>query len=124
MAKKDKENQVKNSTLPHIGLMLKKHIGANHLYQSAWAKDQGVHAITVSSYLKKPTIQIDTMFDICKALKYNFFRNIADALPAELPPFAVNKLQTELDEVKKENEKLQMEVKILKEILMNKKSDA
>ena len=106
---------------PHVGAMLKKNKVEKRIYQSAWARAQGMKDSTIVGFYKKPTMQISTLFDICQILKTNFFVEIADALPAEFPPHKTNPLQAEMNELKKENEKLNIEVAMLKEILGMKK---
>jgi len=102
---------------PHIGAMLKKHIKQNRYYQSGWARKQGVLPTTILGYFKKETMQISTLFTICQVLDYNFFKAIADALPANMPPATDNPLQAELDALKTENEKLKMKIDILEKML-------
>src|SRR4051794_14325772 len=91
---------------PHIGEMLKNYIKKNRFFQSSWARDMGVLETTILSYYKKPTMQIQTLFDISQVLHYNFFRAIAEALPADMAPKQANPLQEKLDEALKEIEKL------------------
>jgi len=98
---------------PHIGEMLKKHVKAKRIYQAPWARIQGVHATTVNSYFKKPTMQVDTVFTICQVLKYNFFRDIAEELPAEFPSKTPPALAVRISELEKENERLKIEIEVL-----------
>ena len=99
--------------VPHIGEMLKKHVKAKRIYQAPWARIQGVHATTVNSYFKKPTMQVDTVFTICQVLKYNFFRDIAEELPAEFPSKTPSALAVRISELEKENERLKIEIEVL-----------
>ena len=66
-------------------------------------------------------MQVGTLFKICQVLQYNFLADVA----AKLPPLpnAISAIPNqELEELKKENEKLKMEVEILRGVvgLMNK----
>jgi hypothetical protein len=74
-----------------------------------------VHATTVISYFKKPTMQLGTLFTICQVLKYNFIREIADQLPQEFPPHKPNPLQQRVSELEEENKMLKREIEIWKE---------
>ena len=107
--------------LPHIGKMLKKHVTDNRLYQAPWARKQGVKEETIVGFFKKPTMQIATLFAICQILNYNFFKAVANALPADMPHLEKNQLQEELDNLKMENEKLKIKLQVMEEIMFKKK---
>ncbi len=102
---------------PHIGEMLKKYCDEKRIRKAAWSRHQGVRKETITSYFKKESMQISTLFTICQVLNFNFFKAIADALPPEMPPQKANPMQAELDQIKKENEALKMENEILKKLL-------
>lgn len=102
---------------PHIGNMLRKHIKTNRLAQSAWARRQGVKASNIARYLKQSTMQIDTLFAVCYALKYNFFKEIANALPEEMPPATKHEGEQQLEVLKQENEHLKLQVTTLEKAL-------
>jgi hypothetical protein len=107
------KNQFKK--MPHIGQMLKKHAAKNRIFQSAWARQQGVNSKTISKYFTKETMQMGTLLNICEVLKYNFIREIADNLPAAFPPHTMNPLEDEVNALKREIEMLQREIEIWKE---------
>jgi hypothetical protein len=102
---------------PHIGEMLKKHCKEKRIYKAAWARHQKVNHATIFGYFKKKTMQVSTLFTISQVMKYNFIRQIADALPPEFPPHAANPLQAEVDALKKENEKLKDEIAVLRSVI-------
>ena len=58
-----------------------------------------------------------SLFTISQVLKYNFIRPIADALPPEYPPHALNPLQAENDALKKQVDDLKKEVEILRGLM-------
>ena len=60
-------------------------------------------------------MQAGTLFNICRVLKYNFIREIADSLPADFPPHTTNPLEDEVNALKKEIEMLKREIEIWKE---------
>ena len=39
--------------MPHIGQMLKEHAVKNRIFQSAWARQQGLNSKTIGKYFKK-----------------------------------------------------------------------
>jgi transcriptional regulator with XRE-family HTH domain len=108
---------------PHIGQMLKQYVDDNRLSQAAWARRANVNADTVAKYLKQPTMRVDTLMAVCEQLEYNFLRDIANALPPQLPPQAPVDQGAELDALKAENEKLKIEIAALERAigLMGKK---
>jgi hypothetical protein len=102
---------------PLIGNMLKAHVKKNRLFQSGWARQQGVHPKTIATYLKNPTMRIDTLFTICQVLEYNFFREIADALPEQLPPHPVSKNETRIIEMEQRVKDLELQNATLEKAL-------
>ena len=53
------------NTAPHIGQMIKTHVKNKRLFQSVWARMQGVDPTTVANYLKNPSMRTDTLYIIC-----------------------------------------------------------
>jgi hypothetical protein len=111
-------NQTKErEKAPNIGETLKKYCKEKRIYKAAWSRHQGVRKETITSYFKKPTMQIATLFTICQVLNYNFFRAIANALPPDMPPIEKNPLQQELDNAHKEIEKLKLKIEVMEEMM-------
>jgi hypothetical protein len=52
----------------HTGKMLNQFVRKNRLFQSGWARQQGVYPTTIARYLKNPTMRVDTLFTICQVL--------------------------------------------------------
>ncbi len=102
---------------PHVGEMLRKYVKDHRLYQSGWARMQGMKPSTIAGFFKKPVLPLGTLYDVCQILKYNFIREIADTLPAEFGPHASNELTTRVQELEKENEKLKNDIALLKEVI-------
>lgn len=102
----------------NIGKRLREYVKANRIFQSGWARTQGVKANTIAKYLKRESLQVETLFTICQVLKYNFIREIADKLPPDFPPHTPNPLQARITELEKENEKLKIEIKVLERMVV------
>lgn len=102
---------------PHIGQILSKYCTEKRIQKAAWARIQGIKPATVGDFLKKPSIQLGTLFTVCQVLKYNFINEIAAMLPAEYEPHPVNPLSNRVAELEKENEKLKNDISLLKEIV-------
>lgn len=101
----------------NIGQMLRKHVKKHRLFQSRWARQQGVTPKTIATYLKNPGMRVDTLFLICQVLEYNFFTEIAQQLPAELPPVIIHDSEQQLEAMKQENEQLKLQVVTLEKAL-------
>jgi len=102
---------------PEIGPMLRKYVKAKRIYQSGWARKMGFNPKTIARYLKRKTMMIDTLFTISQTLNYNFLREIAELLPADMPPINEHPLQARVTELEQQNHDLQLQVKTLKEAL-------
>ena len=62
-------------------------------------------------------MRIDTLFAICQTLNQNFFRDIADMLPPEMPPVPAANQQAEVATLQQQVKELQTQVATLKEAL-------
>ncbi len=102
---------------PDIGKRLRSYVKEHRIFQSAWARLQGVSAKQVARYLKQGDMRVGTLFSISQILKYNFLREIADMLPAEFPPHQENPLAKRVAELEQENADLALQLNLLKEIM-------
>jgi hypothetical protein len=66
-------------------------------------------------YFKRASIDTKLLIRISQTLKYNFFRHIADMLPADYPPGGT--MQQQIDALKKENADLKKEVEVLRSVI-------
>jgi hypothetical protein len=107
----------KMETAPHIGNMLKAYVQQHRIFQSGWARQQGIKPTTVARYLKQPNMQVDTLFAICHTLNHNFLREIADMLPPAMPPQQPANQQAEVIALQQQVKELQTQVATLKEAL-------
>lgn len=105
-----------NPTL-HIGKMLTAHVKKYRIRQSGWARQEGLNRHTIASYLKQEDMRVATLYAVCQALNYNFLKEIANQLPADMPPLIPNPLQTRLTELEKQNHDLQMQVQTLEKAI-------
>lgn len=110
-------NWTKSIETLHIGEMLYKHIRQHRYFQSVLARDLGISQKSVWQYKKRKTMRVDTLLNLCQSLNYNFLRDIAALLPADMPPHHAHPLQTRLAELEQQNHELQLQVKTLQEAL-------
>jgi hypothetical protein len=76
----------------------------------------GVSPSAVETFVKNPNAKIDTLFKICQVLNYNFFEQISAQLN-HLPPGNIPAPNAELEALKKENEKLKIQVETLRDAI-------
>jgi hypothetical protein len=105
-----------NQKPPHIGQLLRNYLKTRAVSQVEWAKKQGVKPHFISRYLSRPEMKISTLYTISLILNNNFIREIADMLPADMPS-RTDRLTAEIENLKKENERLKSDIALLKEIL-------
>ena len=102
--------------LLHIGNMLKAYVKEKRIFKAGWAKQMGVSAGSVESFVKKTNTTVTTLFNTCQVLNYNFFADIAAMLPQL--PHANSKIDnTQLEALQKENETLKVQIATLEKAL-------
>lgn len=93
----------------HVGAMLKSYIDKHEIAKSAVARAINRTDSGIIQFQKSRTMQAAIMLEFCHAMKYNFFRDIADKLPATYR-FTKPVDTTDKDRIKE----LEEEIKILK----------
>jgi type III secretory pathway component EscV len=92
--------------VPHIGQILTAYYKKKKIYQAALARDMNRTVNTMVSYKKNHSMQTAVLWELCHVLKYNFFADLAVALP---DTFGRNNNEA-LEEKDKEITTLQAEV--------------
>jgi transcriptional regulator with XRE-family HTH domain len=94
--------------------MVNRELGRKGYSQAQIARKLNLSATTTYNMLRKNTMQVQRLAELSEVLDYNFFREIAAALPQTEP----QNLQEDPSIVLKERIKeLEMEVRILRETL-------
>lgn len=101
---------------PDFGSMLNKHIRRNRFYQAALARDIGVRSETVADFLKRPDNKVHTVWNICFALRRNFFYDLGALLPQDLP-HATTPKDERIAELEKQVQELTIERDVLQKVL-------
>ncbi|MGL4363724.1 MAG: hypothetical protein ACRCSB_00790 [Bacteroidales bacterium] len=96
---------------PSTGKMLDTYIKEKRIYQSALCRLLNRHQTSVSTFRKTATMQTAILWEICHALKHNFFADIAAQLP---PDFSTNGLNNPINPQDTELESLKAEIAQLK----------
>jgi hypothetical protein len=101
----------------NVGELLHLYTQKNKVAQVAIARKMGIAPKKIQYFLKKESLQCQDICDISVALRYNFFKDLADLLPKEFAPISETE-QAQLERIsalEQENERLQNEINILKE---------
>ena len=118
---KNMENNIPlvSESVPEIGPIIARYYKVKRTYKSALARKLGVRPQTVLDYRKKTTMQTETIWTLCLALKHNFLKDLADQLPKEFTSFSTQDtvLQDRIAALEKENELLNAQLAILKEVM-------
>lgn len=107
----------------HIGNMIKNYIDSKNLKRSAIANLMNTPNTAIYAYEKRDSLKTGTVMRICHALKYNFFMDIANSLPAEYDydhSLSVVK-DVLIEQQKTEITRLTNENSLLKELITGKK---
>ncbi len=109
-----------NTSMPHIGEILKAHIKKHRLPKSALARKMLRTPATIEHFLKRPSLQCAILWEICEGYKHNFFADLAAQLP---PAFTTNApdptlpLQERIAELEEENKILAGQLELLKGVI-------
>ncbi len=103
---------------------IRKYLSDRRLPVSFLAKDLHISSISLHQQLHRNTMQVDRLWSICKALKWNIFQEIADRLEKEIhgeqtkaKNIENQDVKEEVNQLKKTIELLENENKTLKEVI-------
>ena len=65
----------------HIGSMIKAFIEKNNVMRTTVARKMGLPNTVFYAYEKRASLQSSNLMRICEAFQYNFFMDVANALP-------------------------------------------
>jgi hypothetical protein len=71
----------KGAEMPRIGGLLQAYMDKHNIYQAALARAIQRDPRTIIQYRKSQSIQAAIIWELSHALKYNFFADLAAALP-------------------------------------------
>jgi hypothetical protein len=111
-----------DSNYIHLGRMLHQFIENRFLSRTDISKQLGVPNTAIYAYEKRPTLQVLNLWKICHAVKYNFFMDIANALPEEYERNIFHKSRQDelIAQQAEEIKRLQWENNLMKELLSKK----
>ena len=103
-------HQHKDTAAPHTGRMVRLHINGICINHADLGRSTGRSTSTVRALLDKHSMQSAILWELCQALKHNFFADLAAQLPADYKSDAQSQLAAE-------NAELRVQVVLMKELL-------
>jgi len=115
-----KRNYTIQKQSPHIGNMLQARIKFRRISRASVARLLKRAPQTFNEFTKRHTLQTEILWQICNAMKHNFFADLAAQLPADFTTYAPDPtlaLQEALEQLKEENKLLNAQLATLKEVM-------
>jgi hypothetical protein len=100
----------------HIGSIIKNHCRQQFITNPQLAQLLNCKKDAIYKLYLRPNISADTLLKVSKALNHDFFQYYQSSLGPN-PAKEIEKLTSELNKLKKENEKLLTENLLLKQLL-------
>jgi transcriptional regulator with XRE-family HTH domain len=79
---KAQKYRTQNNTAPNTGELLKAFYKKRRIHKAALARILNRRGSTMAEFEKNASIQTAVLWEICHALKHNFFADLAAQLPA------------------------------------------
>ena len=79
---RDQKYHIQEQPAPHSGLLLTTYFKEKRIRKSALAREMNRRPDTIYGFEKNSSIQTAILWEICHALKHNFFADIALLLPS------------------------------------------
>ena len=111
--------QTGENKMPSLGNMIHQYLKNNKINANRLSLTINRHSTAMSKFKKQPSFQTAILWELCYALKYNFFMDLASQLPKDFE-YKPNSTAQELIELKNENELLKRDIALLEKILTNK----
>jgi len=124
MAKHKRGKKSTDTMSVHTGELLWQKMKEQKIAKTTLAAKTGRADSAIFPILKRPSVQAYVLWEISEAMGYNFFHDIAEALDEQTKYTLANgkkKEKQKITELEQENEKLKLEVGILKEVLKGNK---
>lgn len=118
MNKEHKYLQNVENPAPHTGTMLQRYYKQHKISKAALARTLNRQASTIYQFEKRQTIQTAVLWELCHALRHNFFADIAHQLPQTYTTSTAK--DDKIAALTHENARLQSECDLLKSILIHK----
>lgn len=109
--------ETKKEECPHIGKLINYSIYQNRIKKVDIANYLGMNRYSISAIVKKPSVQIDLLWKVCKFTNINYIAEIAEKINIPYQTQKEKELTEEIEAVKQENKILIRENELLRELL-------
>ena len=97
--------------------MILREMKKRHITGADIARGLQKSTATIQGLLSRPTMQLNRLAELSDFFQYNFFREIAVTFPYSEPDYSVKNDPTEMEALQTQVKELEMEVKILKQVI-------
>lgn len=107
------------TTMPHLGEMLQSYFDRKRTYQAALARAINREPDTLRKYKQRHSLQAAILWELSHALKYNFFADLAAALPADFEKassLSIDEKDAEIADLRNQVAQLQRDKDLLMEM--------
>lgn len=110
------------TTIPHIGDLLKTHLESRRARKSVLARKLGISPTSINNYQKRQSFQCATLWRLSVELKHNFFADLAAQLPPDYTTTAPKStaIDEEIAQLKNKIQILEAEKNMLLEVARGK----
>jgi hypothetical protein len=110
----------KGLEMPHLGEMLQTYFDRKRTYQAALARAIKREPDTLRKYKQQHSLQAAILWELSHALKYNFFADLAAALPADFEKASSSEMDeknAEIADLRNQVALLERDKELLKEMM-------
>lgn len=117
-AEKHVHTQIGENKMPSLGNIIHQYLKNNKINSNRLSLKMNRHSTAMAKFKKQTSFQTAILWELCYALKYNFFMDLALQLPKDFD-YKSNTTTQELIDLKNENELLKRDIELLEKILKN-----
>ena len=108
------------ATCPDVGKVIRTHIKKRRISKAALSRNVNHSHQALYSILQRPSLQLQTLWELCVAMRHNFLLDLAAQLPPDFTTHAPDNtlaLQEALEQLREENKLLNAQLATLKEVM-------
>ena len=108
------------ATCPDVGKVIRTHIKKRRISKAALSRNVNHSHQALHSILQRHSLQLQTLWELCVAMRHNFLLDLAAQLPPDFTTYAPDPtlaLQEELEQLREENKLLNAQLATLKEVM-------
>ena len=105
------------ATCPDVGKVIRTHIKKRRISKAALSRNVNHNHQALHSILQRHSLQLQTLWELCVAMRHNFLLDLAAQLPADFTTHAPDPTlaqQEELEQLREENKILSAKLEELR----------